>query len=234
MKKLQTILSVGALAASSVLFSNIACAQTAATKDPSQGSLGKRYAFVDFATGKPKGATDNIYGSGIGVNMPLTEFLDISGGYGYSRQKTRYSMAYGTFTSSSHVLGADFVAYKKAAGGLKPFVAASLGYSWVRAEADFNIPNFGSWHSEARNDFATWGVSTGVEIPFRWVALTPVISYADDFEKSNNSTQTWSYGLEASSWITPRVGVYADVAYTEPKHYDGHMWSYGAGLRIKF
>lgn len=166
--------------------------------------------------------------------MPVTGFLDVSGGYGYSRQKTRYYMVYGESTTSSHALGVDVLAYKKTAAGLKPFVAAGLGYSWTRSKLEGYFPSGGQLKIEHRDNSASWSVSTGVEIPFRWVALTPVVSYADDFEKSGDSSQAWSYGLEASSWITPRVGVYADVAYTEPKHYDGHMWSFGAGLRFKF
>lgn len=67
MKTLQTIVSMGVLAAVSVLSSNIANAQTATASETSQGTLGKRYAFVDVATGKPEGATDNVYGSSIGV-----------------------------------------------------------------------------------------------------------------------------------------------------------------------
>jgi len=76
----------------------------------------------------------------------------------------------------------------------------------------------------------------GIEIPFRWVAFTPTLSYDDDFKDSRESYQSWSCGLAASSWITPKVGVMVSADYSEPKEnrFNRHYWTYAAGLRIKF
>lgn len=232
MKKLQTILSIGLFTAS-VLCPILARAQTPATSETSQGTLGKRYAELDFAVADPSQTSDNVYGTSLGFNMPVTSYLDISGGYAYSRYKTEYPGLY-AYKSDSHSLGADLVFYKALSSGLKPFFSAGLGYSWATAKYESRSMWYGN--GKAKNDYATWNTSIGIEIPFRWIALTPSISYGGNFEGGDDS-QIWTYGLEASSWITRKVGIFAGVAYTEPRKnysFDAHMWSYGTGLRIKF
>ncbi|MFT3867918.1 MAG: hypothetical protein QM715_05410 [Nibricoccus sp.] len=231
MKKLQTIISIGVLTAS-MLCSILARAQTTATSETSQGNLGKRYGSLDFAIGDPSHTSDNIYGTSLGVNIPVTRYLDISGGYGYSRYKTEFPGFY-AYKSEGHGLSADLVFYKALSNGLKPFISAGLGYSWTTTK----IESRSMWTSNGKfkDDSGSWSTSVGIEIPFRWIALTPSIGFGGDFE--GQDSQAWTYGLEASSWITRKVGIFAGVAYAEPrKNYsvDVHMWSYGAGLRFKF
>lgn len=231
MKKLQTILSIGVLTAS-VLCPILARAQTTTTSETSQGNLGKRYASLDFAVVNPSQTSDNIYGTSLVSNIPITSYLDISAGYSYSRYKTEYPSFY-AYKTDTHSLGTDFVFYKTLSGGLKPFFSVGLAYSW--ATTKFESRSMWTSGSTAKDDYATWDTTVGIEIPFRWVALTPSISYGGDFEESDS--QSWVCGLEASSWITRKVGVFAGVAYSEPiKNYsfDAHMWSYVAGLRVKF
>jgi opacity protein-like surface antigen len=231
MKIIRTYISVGVLSASSVLCPIIANAQTATASETSQGSLGKRYANLGFGIADPAHTSDNVYGTAVGVNVPVTSFLDISGGYSYSRFKTDEPQYY-TYKSDSHILNSEFVFYRKFAGGLKPFLSAGVGYSWLSSKIEGHSDFPGNY--KFKDDLATWGTSVGIEIPFRWVALTPAIGYSGNFESSSN--QTWSYGLRVSSWITRKVGVYAGVAYSEPRHDfgDNHTWSYSTGLRIKF
>ena len=230
MKRIRTYIGVGVLSASSVLCPIIANAQTAAASETTQGSLGKRYAGVGFSVFAPNHSSDNMYGAATGVNVPVTSFLDISGGYSYSWYKAD-ALDFYTYKSDSHSFDSRFVLYKKFAGGLKPFLSAGVGYSWFSMEID-SIYISGGYKD--KDDYATWITTVGIEIPFRWIALTPTVGLGGNFR--NEYSQNWSYGLQASSWITPKVGVFADVAYSEPRHNygDSHAWSYSTGLRIKF
>jgi len=230
MKTILTYISLGVLTASSALCQIIAQPQTATASETSQGSLGKRYAGLSFGVSDLKG-TEYVFGTGVGVNAPVTNYLDASVGYSYSWYKND-ALQYYTYKYDTHSLNTDFVFYKTIAGGLKPFISAGIGYAWTTREFEYRSSYFNG-DFKMKDDFATWGTSVGIEIPLRWIALTPSIGLSGDFE--NERSQTWNYGLQASSWITPKVGIQAGVAFSEPKSrdYDGN-WSYSAGIRIKF
>jgi hypothetical protein len=84
------------------------------------------------------------------------------------------------------------------------------------------------------HDKATWGTSVGAEFPYKWISVTPRISYDDDFERTAKSDQVWQYGVSINSWITPKIGVYAHVTYVAWQHSTDRDWVYGTGLRVRF
>lgn len=231
MKKLHTILCAGALAAS--VFSPVfAHAQSATSSDNSQGTLGKRYIGLDYGVSDHNNSSENLYGASLKVNLPVYSFLDVSVGLG--RGWIKYdSSPYSKLKIETTSVGTDFVFYKAFANGVKPFVSVGFESSWNT----YNYQSMYEWYlnnGEYKGSSASLGAAVGVEIPFRWVSLTPMIGYSGSLEDSD--TQTVEVRLQASSWITSRVGVFADVGYTKPRksNSDNYSMTYGAGMRFKF
>jgi hypothetical protein len=209
MKLTQKItLALGLLAASTGI------AQTA-TASGSTGLLGQRYAEVNFSLQDLKHVSNNSYSLGASANIPLVpSSIDVGASYDYS-------WIGGAFRGHANTLGAYATAYVPLQG-VKPFVGAGAGWQWS------------SNRFVGSDDQGLWGLTAGVEIPVGVITLTPRINYADDLEGSRNSSQEWTYAVEANYWINPKTAIFGSISKTDVSHSSVDSWNYGVGLRVRF
>ena len=208
-KKISLVLAAVAAAATSY-------AQTTPAATASTGLLGQRYADVSFGVLDPHGTSDCGFGTGLGVNLPIATNLDASFNYGYSRLNN------GGLKLRDHSVNAALIGYSTY-GSVKPFFGLGLGYEWSKAK-------FGAFTT--KDDSATWALGAGVEVPAGQFTLTPSVSYVDGFE--NNTTGAYTYGLEASTWLSQKVAGYVDVSYVDVVGRGGQSWVYTIGARLRF
>jgi hypothetical protein len=132
-----------------------------------------------------------------------------------------YSWIRGALRGHSNTIGGYAVAYAPF-NGVKPFAGAGLGYQW-------NSYGFGGVDDEA-----LWGMTAGVEIPAGAVTITPRINYADDFEGSRNSNQSWTLQVEANYWFDETSSVFGSIGKTDIRRNPFDSWNYELGLRARF
>jgi hypothetical protein len=203
-------LALGLLAAAGASFAQTA-ANTATT-----GLLGQRYGEVSFGVQDIKHLSTNVYSLGAAVNAPVVPaVLDVGAAYDYSWIRG------GGVRGHSNTFGGYATAYT-ALAGVKPFLSGAVGWQWSSARG------FGD------DDQGLWALAAGVEIPAGPVTLTPRISYADDFESSVNSSQEWTYAVEANYWVNTSTAVFGSVGYTDVLRSSLESWNYRVGLRVKF
>jgi len=229
MTTIKTLISAVVLIAASTGFaqSSNTCSWFPKGED-GPGVIGKRYADVGFDVEDVQHTSHNAYQTSIGANIPVTQCIDISGGYSYSW------FDYKPQHNTDHAIGGSIKLYKTIEDGVKPFISAGLGYSWFDEKLDnpwyFNS-NRKNHHSQ---DKATWRGSVGAEFPYKWISVTPTISYDDDFEGTTKSSQAFVYGVRTDSWITPKIGIYFGVSYVTWQHSPSHDWNYSVGARVRF
>ena len=205
-KKITLVLGLLAAAGTSI-------AQTTATSG--QGLLGQRYADLGVGVQDVDQFSDNIYSIGASVNTPLVpSSADAQFGYTYSRVR-------GVVRGHANTLGGGLKVYAPLQG-VKPFVGANVGWQWV------SIRGFDD------DDSGLWGGTAGVEIPVGAFTLTPRVNYTDDFENSRNSSQEWSYEVEANYWFSATKAAYASVGKADGRSGAPDSWNYRAGVRMKF
>lgn len=202
----KTILALGLLAVAGASY-----AQTAAANQTTVGLLGQSYSEAQFSVTDIKHYSKNQYGLGVAANVPVTPYLDLTGGYDYG-----WLRGEGHFNAIS--AGAN--AYTTF-NGVKPFVGAAVGYEWETSQG-------------SRRNLGIWGLAAGVEIPVSVVTITPRIVYADDFKNAARSTQQASYEVEGNYWVTKTTAVYATVGYTDIRKSSNDAWTYTVGARFKF
>ncbi len=204
-------LALAALAVVSTSFAQTAPAATAST-----GLLGQRYAEASFGLADAHGSSDNTYGLGLGVNLPVSPNVDLGFNYGYSWLNS------GGLKLRDHALNATATGYTNYAG-VKPFVGVGLGYQWAEAK-------FGPFKTS--DDAATWGLGLGFEVAAGEITLTPSISYVDGFKSRDGGA--FNYGIAASTWITKTLGGFADVSFSDVEGRGGQSWNYTVGVRVRF
>jgi hypothetical protein len=204
----KTILALGVFAA------GVSYGQTAADGRP-QGLLGARYTEINFGLQDIRHYADHAYGVGAEANNPVIPGV-LDAGAAYS-----YSWVRGAIKGHANTIGAFAKAYAPL-NGVKPFVGAGLGYQWT------------SVRFAGSDEQALWGLSTGVEIPAGAVTVTPRISYADDFEGTRNSSQEWTFAVEANYWFSKTSAVFGSVGKTDVRRSPIDAWSYVVGLRARF
>lgn len=179
------------------------------------GLLGTQYTELSFGLTDIKHFSDHAYNLGVGANTALIPGkLDAGATYSYSWIR-------GPLKGHSNTIGAYTNAYT-VLNGVKPFVGVALGYEWS------------SYRWVGSDDQALWGAQVGVEIPAGAVTITPRIRYADDFEGSANSTQAWTYEVEANYWFNARTAVFGSIGKTDVLRSSLESWNYVIGLRAKF
>jgi hypothetical protein len=206
----KTSLALGLLAVASTSF-----AQTATTTS-SNGLLGQSYYELNYNLADIDGVGDHFHGATVALNVPvLPSLLDVGGSYTYS-----------WFKGPARGHGNTFAAYANAyvpLEGAKPFVGASVNYSWVSLPLDLGD------HDGA------WDLTAGVEVPFGSFVFTPKITYSDDFNgKIGNSDDSWTYAIEGHYWFSPKAGAFATVAKIDNHRDPVDIWSYTVGLRFRF
>jgi hypothetical protein len=200
--------ALGLLAAASA-----SIAQT--TTSRAQGLLGQRYVDLGFGVQDADQLSDHLYTVGASVNMPLLpNAADVGFGYAYSRFR-------GPIRANGNAIGGNLRLYAPLQG-VKPFVGLNVGWQWT------SIRGFDD------DDYGFWGAAAGVEIPLGAFTLTPRVGYADDFENTENSSQDWTYELEANYWFSNTAAAYASVGKTDGRRGSIDTWNYRAGVRFRF
>jgi len=230
MTTIKTLISTVALIAASTVFAQTSntCSWLPKGDEYGQGVIGKRYAEAGFNLQHTKHASDNAFDTGISANLPVVEGLDLNAGYSYSW----YNPSPIKYTT--HAIGSSVTLYKTVEDGVKPFISAGLGYSWLNEDLDAGYYFFSNGKNSRSRNFATWGFAIGAEFPYKWFAVIPTIGYSDDFQKSSYSSQQWTYRVEVNSWLTSKIGVFASAAYIDTFHSSVTTMDYGIGVRVRF
>lgn len=194
----------------------VSYAQTPADLNTNYGLLGHRYTEFNLGLQDVKHSQDHGYSVGALANNPLIPGV-LDAGASYS-----YSWIRGPFKGHANTIGAYTTAYAPFKG-VKPFAGAGLGYQWS------------SFAFGANDDYGLWGLTAGVEIPAgEGVTITPRINYADDFESSRNSSQVWTYQVEANYWFNAKSAVFGSIGKSDVQRSSLDSWNYEIGLRARF
>jgi hypothetical protein len=177
------------------------------------GLLGNRYTELSVGLQDIKHLSDHGFSVGALANNPLIPGV-LDAGASYS-----YSWIRGPFKGHANTIGGYAIAYAPF-NGVKPFAGAGLGYQWT---------SFGR-----SDEQGLWGLTAGVEIPAGNVTITPRINYADDFESSRNSSQAWTYQVEANYWFNAKSAVFGSIGKTDVRRTSLDSWNYEVGLRARF
>lgn len=204
----KTTLALALLAAAGTSF--------AQTNTATQGLLGTSYAEFNYALHDVDGASDHGHGVTAKFNVPvIASVLDVGGSYTYQ-----------WIRSSVHGHSNNFAVFANAYAplqGVKPFVGATLGYSWVSVPKPFD--DHDAW----------WNVAAGVEIPLGAITLTPKIVFSDDFNgRVGDTDNTWTYEVEGNYWFSPKAGAFASVALEDEHRDPTDVWVYKVGFRLRF
>jgi hypothetical protein len=200
----------------SVLVAGVSYAQTTPPANTNgTGLLGHRYTELSVGLQDIKHFSDHGYSLGAAANNPVIPGV-LDAGASYS-----YSWIRGAFRGHANTIGAYTTAYT-VLNGVKPFAGAGLGYQW------------NSFGHGGVDDQALWGLTAGVEIPAGAFTITPRISYADDFEGSRNSSQAWTYQVEANYWFSATSAVFGSIGKTDVRRSPIDSWNYEIGLRARF
>ncbi len=186
-------------------------AQTSATS----GLLGQSYAEFFLGGQDIKFLSDHAYNGGAAINTVLVPSA-LDAGLNYS-----HAWIDGNIDGHANSFGAYLTAYAPL-NRVKPFVGVAVGWEWTR------FRGFGS------DDQGLWNLSAGVEIPLGAVTLTPRITRADDFENARNSSQQWTYEVEANYWINAKTAAFASVGKTDVASSPGEAWNYRIGVRVRY
>lgn len=207
--------TVALLAASTVFAQTSSCVLFPKGDEDGQGTIGRRYADGYLSIQDVRGTTTNVYGGGGGANIPLCSGIDLNGGVGYTSYKPD------DFSTTLTTLGGNVKFYNKAEGGVKPFVTGGLGMT------------FGDVNSHSTS-WVDWNVGVGAEFPYKWISITPSITYHDDFRHNGVSTQSLHYAVDFNSWATSQVGVYAKVVCIDTWHDANPAFGLALGVRVRF
>jgi hypothetical protein len=180
------------------------------------------YSWVDFS--RDQGVDADGYIAGITGNLPIARGFDLGLGYNYFRENGHRNPFTGTdYDARYHQLNTSGALYAPMAG-MKPFVAAGLGYQWSRGDFQ-RLRTF--------DEMWLWNAGAGVEIPLGMFSLTPRVTYSDAFD--DNGVGIWRYGGQVHHWFNERMGGYLDATFHESRgNFRANAWTYTAGLRLKF
>jgi hypothetical protein len=194
-------------------------ADVPATSDSSAGTLGQRYGELSFTAQNITHVSNDATSLDFGVNCPIAKHIDLGGSY-------TYGWFHNNYHQRSSILDTGATVYATYAG-IKPFASLNLGYEWDR----FTETGFYPYHA----NYGVWGLGVGVEIPVKpTVAITPFISYQDDFQDSAHSAQAYDFGVEVNYWFRKAWAVFADGGYQAVLHSRYNSWVWSIGLRQKF
>ncbi len=217
MTTIKILLSSVALVATSTVFaqSNSNTSPWFPKGEEAPGVIGKRYAEASFGVQDLTHTAHNICYTGLGANIPVVNGLDVGGGYSYGW----FTSPFDQKSNYAHTVGCDAKLYQTIENGIKPFIAVGLSRTWAK---------------QGSSTATGWGVAIGAELPYKWLAAIPSISYQDDFKKTRESMQSVSYQFEVNARITSKIGAYVSTAYVDWRNYDTANWVYGMGVRYHF
>ena len=199
-----------------VVAAGVSYAQTPAASTSGDGLLGHRYTELSVGIQNIDQLSDHGYSVGASANNPIVPGV-LDAGAAYS-----YSWIRGPFKGHANTIGAYTTAYAPL-HGVKPFAGAALGYQWT------------SFRFVGSDDQALWGLTAGVEIPAGpGLTITPRINYADDFESSRNSSQQWTYEVEANYWVNRSTAAFVSLGKSDVNRSPLDSWNFEVGLRARF
>lgn len=207
--------TVALLAASTVFAQTGSCVLFPKGDEDGQGTIGRRYAEGFLSFQDVKGTSKNVFGGGVGGNLPVCTGLDFLGSVSHTSFKANDLST--TLTNFDGVVRA----YGKVEDDVTPFIQAGLGMT------------FGDVLDHSTN-WINWNVGVGADFSYKWASVTPTISYSDDFRHTGASSQALTYAVEVNSWATPQIGVFAKVSYVDVRHDGANGTGLTAGLRVRF
>lgn len=216
MTTIKTLIGTVALLTASTVFAQTgSCVLFPKGDTEGQGNIGRRYAEGYLGLSDVRGTGTNTFSTGIGANVPLCTGIDLNGGVGYTSFKPD------DVSTTLTTIGGSAKLYNMVEDCVKPFIEAGLGLT------------VGDVRDHSTN-WINWSVGIGAEFPYKWISVTPSISYHDDLRHNGASKQSLNYAVDFNSWATPQVGVYAKVAYVDVRHDGANSLGLTAGLRVRF
>ncbi len=166
-------------------------AQEAKTEQTEQsaGLIGKSHVDLGFSYLDIKHTGTDAFGTGLNVNVPVANYLDVGFSYQHSWRESHS-------TDSIDALSVNATGYLTQ-GQFKPFGALSLGYAWDNGD------NHSIWSADV-------GVQTAINDK---LAVTVSTGYSDSFK--NGRYGLWDATVGASYDITKSVSALAEVSYLE-------------------
>ena len=194
-----------AIAGCVVVLNSTALAQTNA------GLLGQRYAGLSlFSESIRNRDISNGTGGALGVNFPLTPFLDL-GVSGSSESFSDYSV-------KDHRASAAMIAYRDF-NVLKGFIDVSIGGTWQSSKV--------SGVSYRASD-GLYAFGAGFEAPFTdRSALFGRIARNQYFDADREAY--WTYSAGANHWFTDKLGATISVTF-----FESSSITYALGVNVRF
>ena len=178
-----------------------------ATSVFAKGLQDERYVQGAIALTDFDGTSDLGTTLGLGGRLPMTENLDLLGGYSY------FTADFDGDDSTSHTLsvGGDWNFLPKQA--LNPFVGASFSYATFGGDND-------------ADNTTGWALRGGVEFDLdnNW-SVAPELSYNLDEDFENGA---FAYGVSANKWLTETLAVGAGVSTDE----DADNFTYAVAVNM--
>lgn len=186
------------------LFIALAAFAPSSAAGADSGLLGKRYVEAAAFVLDYQNFEDNGYGVGTTVNLPVAASLDVGATF-------EHNWTEGDASDDFQDLSA-FATWHGAAGPLRPFARAELGYEW--------------W---AVSDDAFYAVDLGAEYP-----VTDRLSVSGSAGWSEFLAEDWNGGgfsasARANYWFTDAL-----AASLTGSAFEGGTWSYGAAAVFRF
>jgi hypothetical protein len=182
---------VAVIAASLLAVGAFAQSATVESQSASAGLIGKRYVDAGFGWIDIRHGSEDLFGAGLSVNVPVHANFDVS---------LDYSHSYITnWTNLSDYLGTSITGYVPR-GDSKYFARVALGYSWAQ-----------SW---ASSDHAVWGTDVGIERAVNdKVSATFSVGYDDDFGQHRDGL--WDVSVGGTYAFTSKIVGTAEISYIE-------------------
>jgi hypothetical protein len=166
----------------------------------SAGLIGKRYAGVDLAIMDARDLPDNGTGGSLLYNQPLSEVLDLTAAYGFNQVNGDAL----DLTQSALEVG---VVYYSQVENYKPFMSASVGYSWDKWK--FDAPTLND-----NDESFFYSIGLGVEVPLTdKTAAIGEVSYQDGVDSGEEDS--WGLEVGLNHWFTEKVALKASVYVVE-------------------
>jgi opacity protein-like surface antigen len=203
-----------------VLFS-CACAAARAQQPPSPpaadnsnsaGLIGKDYFSASlFGESFRNSTLTHGYGTNLGLNLPAADNFDVALDYQFERVPKTPQL-------TDNSLQTSFIGYL-AAGGVKPFMDADVGYLWQKSKGD---------GTKTLDNRGTCAAGAGLEVPvMSSTALTGRAAINDEFKRG--SRHTWAYTAGVNQSITDSMDAVLHVTFNE-----GNSTVYNLGVAFIF
>lgn len=216
MTTIKTLIGTVALLAASTVFAQSGSSTLFPKGDEDgQGTIGRRYGEGYLSLQNVSHSSDDIFGAGVGGNLPVCKGLDLIGGVGYTSYKPD------DWSTTLTNLDGSVRVYNKIEDDVKPFLQAGLGLS------------IGDVRDHSTN-WINWSVGVGAEFPYKYVSITPSITYRDDLRHRGPSTQSMNYAVDVNSWATSQVGIFAKVVAIDIMNDANIELGLTVGVRVRF